>query len=273
MLHTRYDFGDESPATDLTHRQLRAALADRGGALWVDARAPTDADAAVLANSLRLPPPVVAWLCHAAPRPELPPADALTCLTLADGSGEIDIALGPNLVVMHDRGSHAYGAHLTPPAVHTIPLGIGADGLVAHVVARIASDLDAAVATLGGSVAQAITDAARRPGEAGTALHAVQRRTTGLAETIAADQAAAQTLRAAAQVHDGARAVIDTALGVLAEAAADAQAVAEQARTATPGPEVLALAAIARDVAVIKWLLIVGMAIIALLALRLAVGY
>lgn len=256
MLHTLYDHGDESPATNLTPRQLRAALADRGGALWVDARTPTDADAGVLTSSLRLPPSVVAWLCHAAPRPDLPPADGLSSATLADAAGEIDIVLGPNLLVTRDRGSRAYAAHFTPPAVHAIPLGIGADGLAAHLVARVADDLAAAAAALGGSVAQAMTAAARRPGEAGAAIHAAQRRAASLAESIAAAQAAAQALRAAPHVRDGARSTLDGALTALADAATDAQAVAEQARSAAPGPELVALAAIARDVAFIKWAMI-----------------
>ncbi|MBK6769582.1 MAG: hypothetical protein IPG72_11360 [Ardenticatenales bacterium] len=256
MILSTYDYGDETPATQLTPRQLRAALADRGGTLWVDVRAPTDADAAVLATSLRLPPPVVAWLCHAAPRPDVPPADNVTVATLVDVGGELDIVLGPNLVVTRDRGSRSHAEHLAPAGAAP-PLQSGADGLAAHLVRLGAANLEAASATLSGTVAAALTDAARRPGEAGTALHTVQRRAAALADAVAADQAAAHTLRAAGQVRDAARTALDGVLVELADTASDVQAAVDRVRSAAPSAELLALAAIARDIAFIKWAMII----------------
>lgn len=255
MILSTYDYGDETPATQLTPRQLRAALADRGGTLWVDVRAPTDADAAILATSLRLPPSVVAWLCHAAPRPDVPPADNLTVVTLADTDGELDVVLGPNLVVTRDRGSRSHAERLAPPSAAP-PLQSGADGLAVHLVRLSAASLEAASATLSGTVAAALTDAARRPGEAGTALHTVQRRAAALADAVAADQAAAHTLRAAGQVRDAARSDLDGALADLANTASDVQAAVERVRSAAPSAELLALAGIARDIAFIKWAMI-----------------
>lgn len=251
MLTTTYDHGDESPATDLTARQLRAALADRGGALWADLRAPTDADAALLSGALRLPPPAVAWLCHGAARPEPAAGDALTLVSLADAAGELDVVLGPNVVVTRDRGSRGPARHLADAAAARASLRAGADGLAAALARAAADDLDGAGDALAGSLAQARTDAARRPGELGRAVHAVQRRAAALAEAIAASQSAVQGLRAAAG-HDGARATFDGALTALAATAADVQAVAEQARSAAPSPELIALATLARDVATLR---------------------
>lgn len=255
MLTTTYDHGDDTPATDLTARQLRAALADRGGALWADLRTPTDADAAVLAGALRLPPPAVAWLCHGAARPEPAAGDALTLVSLADAAGELDVVLGPNLVVTRDRGSRGPARHLSDGAAARASLRAGADGLAAALARAAADDLDDAGDALAGSLAQARTDAARRPGEVGRAVHGVQRRAAALAEAIAGSQAAAQALRGAA-AHDAARAALDGALAALAATAADVQVVAEQARSAAPSPELIALAAVARDVATLRRLAI-----------------
>ncbi len=262
MLTTTYDHGDDTPALDLTPRQLRAALADRGGALWVDVRAPSDADATVLATSLRLSAALVDWLCHGAARPSPGPADGWTAATVADAAGELDVVLAGNLIVTRDRGSRGPAAHLAEADLGRASLRGGADALAAALARAAAADLDDASDAWVGRLAQARLDAARRPRDVGRAVHAVQRGVGALAESVAASQAAAQALRGAAR--DAARAELDAALAMLASTAAELQAVADQARSAAPSPELVALVAIARDVAILRrlalaWTVVLGL--------------
>lgn len=112
MIRSFYHHGAEQPATDLTPEQMRAALADAGGVLWVDLQDPSPAEARrVLSEVFGFHPlSVEAGLDSRRPAGLVnfggylfvalhalagnPPEEAMTIR-------QVDCYLGPNFVVTH----------------------------------------------------------------------------------------------------------------------------------------------------------------------------
>jgi magnesium transporter len=112
MIRSFYHHGAEQPATDLTPEQMRAALADAGGVLWVDLQAPSPTEAHKVLDEVfgfhplsvgagldgRRPAGLVnfgKYLCIALHTfAGDPPEEAMTVR-------QVDCYLGPNFVVTH----------------------------------------------------------------------------------------------------------------------------------------------------------------------------
>ena len=112
MIRSFYYHGAEVPATDLTREQMRAALADAGGVLWVDMLAANPESAEqILTRVFGFHPVAISDCLQGVRRPKLDDyGDYIFFVIYADDQStpvedvnavELDVFLGPNFVVTH----------------------------------------------------------------------------------------------------------------------------------------------------------------------------
>ncbi|MFQ5857051.1 MAG: magnesium transporter CorA family protein [Anaerolineae bacterium] len=165
MIRSFYHHGAEVPATDLNRDQMRAALADAGGVLWVDmsdAR-PKDVEE-ILTGVFEFHPLTISECLQGVRRPKTDDYGSyLFFVIYADDQStpvedvntvELDVYLGPNFVVTH---------HPLPlPAIDQIVnratqdeslMAHGADSLVYEILRTVASDYGRTVDFLSAAVA------------------------------------------------------------------------------------------------------------------------
>lgn len=165
MIRSFYHHGAEVPATDLTREQMRAALADAGGVLWVDMLAPNPEIAEkILTRAFGFHPLTISDCLQGVRYPKLDDyGDYIFFVLQADDRSdpveevntvELDVFLGPNFVVTH---------HPLPlPAIDRVVeramkdellMTLGADILAFELLRAVVSDYQPTVDFLSAAVA------------------------------------------------------------------------------------------------------------------------
>jgi magnesium transporter len=153
VIHTAYDHGDDQPATDLTPAQLRGAVADPAGIVWVDIEAaPKDVALEVLDGVFHFHPLTIDDCLGDEQRPKIDDFDdyvfVITHAATRDDAGvpqretsEFDLFLGPNYVVTFHSQPVPAATALHELAQRDIRvLNRGADRLAAEILAALAAD-------------------------------------------------------------------------------------------------------------------------------------
>lgn len=151
MIHTLYYHGEEQPATGLTTAQLRAALSDAAGVLWVDLEGPgADEAEQVLADVFGFHPLTIDDCLNEEQRPKLDDfgnyvfvvsrAQTREMLEAGrDDAVEVDLYIGPNFfVTFHAEPLPAITALRDACARDVRVLTRGADRLAAQCLEALA---------------------------------------------------------------------------------------------------------------------------------------
>jgi magnesium transporter len=165
MIRSFYYHGAEVPATDLNREQMRAALADAGGVLWVDmlAASPESAEQ-IFTRVFGFHPLTISDCLQGVRRPKLDDhGDYIFFVIYADDQStpvedvntvELDVFLGPNFVVTY----HALPLPVIDRLVERVMrdeflMAFGADILAYEILRAITSDYRPTVDFLAAAIA------------------------------------------------------------------------------------------------------------------------
>lgn len=152
MIHSIYYHGDETPALDLKPAQLRAALQDPAGVLWVDADVPTaDETQRILVDLFHFHPLTIEDCTGDPQRPKIEDFGTYMFLVTHAPVGqmsdrkvettEFDVYMGTNYVVTyHQMPVQALEEHRTAVLRDVRLLARGADRLAADILEHVAGD-------------------------------------------------------------------------------------------------------------------------------------
>ncbi len=165
MRRSFYHHGAEVPATDLTPEQMRSALADAGGVLWLDLTHMTEEDAReILDGVFKFSEQTILDCLEGVRHPKLDnyghylffvvyasdqvnPQEEITPV-------ELDIYLGTNYVITHHPGPVPAIDRVAERVMHEeFFMGAGADYLVCEILQAVEADYRPAIQFLSAAVA------------------------------------------------------------------------------------------------------------------------